>query len=55
MLTLLVLVLLIVLLTGGGWWGYSRYGGPAWPVGAVMILLIVIVVWFAIPWSRPYP
>lgn len=55
MLTLIVLILLIVLLSGGGYWGYSRYGGPAWPVGAFMVLLIILVVWFGIPWTRPYP
>jgi hypothetical protein len=53
--TLLILILLILVLAGGGWWGYRANPGPTFPVGAVLILVIVLIIWFAIPWGRPFP
>jgi hypothetical protein len=46
--TILIIVVLILLLGGGGgYYGYSRFGGPG--LGGVLglVLIILIVLWFA--------
>ena len=46
--TILIVVLVILLFGGGGgYWGYNRYGGVGLGGSLGVVLVILLVLWFA--------